>query len=270
MFLHEMIESKQDQICINNVDSTALEQFINYSYNGMITINNENVQSLLIGANFFHLKNIKNACCEFVKKRLSIQDALCIRNFAEQLMCHDLVLSVNRFINKNFNKIALTDEFLSLSLEELAEILGRDELNIDCEEQVYEALLEWIKHDVETRKENLDALLRLIRLPLVSPLYFFDIISKEEFIKNNLKSRDLLEEAIYYHLLPEKRLHMKTFNLKPRCCNDAFGLIYAIGGLNNTGGSVSTVEVYDCLQDKWRLAESMITTRSRVNIILLL
>lgn len=265
MFLHEMVESKQDQISISSVDSMALEQFINYSYNGMITINNENVQSLLIGANFFHLQSIKNACCEFVKKRLSVQDALCVRNFAEQLMCHDLVRSVDKFINKNFNKIAMTPEFLNLTFEELLDILARDELNVDTEEEVYEALLEWIKHDVENRLTNLDVLLKLIRLPLVSPVYFFDIISKESFIKNNLKSRDLLEEAIYYHLLPEKRSHMKTFNLKPRCCNDAFGLIYAIGGLNNSGGSVSTVEVYDCLQDKWRLAESMITTRSRVS-----
>jgi hypothetical protein len=104
---------------------------------------------------------------------------------------------------------------------------------------VYEALLSWIKYDEENRKESLDNLLKLIRLPLVEPVYFFDIISVEKLIKNNLKSRDLLEEAIYYHLLPEKRSHLKTFNLKPRCCNDSFGLIYAIGGLNNTGGSVS-------------------------------
>lgn len=269
MFLHEMIESKQEQITINTVDPTALEQFINYSYNGMITINNENVQALLIGANFFHLKNIKNACCEFVKKRLTIQDALCVRNFAEQLMCHDLVLSVNRFINKNFNKIIHTSEFLNLTVDELGEILARDELNVDTEEQVYEALLEWIKYDMECRKDDLDILLKLIRLPLVAPLYFFDKISKEEIIKQNLKSRDLLEEAIYYHLLPEKRLHLKSFNLKPRCCDDAFGLIYAIGGLNNTGGSISTVEVYDCLENKWRLAESMMTTRSRVAVAVL-
>ena len=122
---------------------------------------------------------------------------------------------------------------------------------------------------MECRKDDLDILLKLIRLPLVAPLYFFDKISKEEIIKQNLKSRDLLEEAIYYHLLPEKRLHLKSFNLKPRCCDDAFGLIYAIGGLNNTGGSISTVEVYDCLENKWRLAESMMTTRSRVAVAVL-
>ena len=67
---------------------------------------------------------------------MSIQDALCVRNFAEQLMCHDLVISVNRFINKNFTKIVLTSEFLNLTEGELAEILSRDELNVDSEEQV--------------------------------------------------------------------------------------------------------------------------------------
>ena len=35
------------------------------------------------------------------------------------------------------------------------------------------------------------------------------------------------------------------------------------------GGSISTVEVYDCIQDKWRLAESMITNRSRVAVAVL-
>lgn len=107
MFLHDLLESKQDVIVLNNVDPVALEHVINYSYNGKITINNENVQSLLIAANFFHLRSIKHACCEFVKKRLCVQDALCLRSFAEQLMCHDLVVSVNRFINNNFSKIGI-------------------------------------------------------------------------------------------------------------------------------------------------------------------
>lgn len=237
MFLHDLIESKQDVIVLNNVDPTALEQFINYSYNGKITINNENVQLLLIGANFFHLKNIKNACCEYVKKRLCVQDALCLRNFAEQLMCHDLVVSVNRFINNNFSKIIQTNEFLNLTEAELAEILMRDDLSVDCEEQVYEALVAWIKHDEAGRQEYLFDLLKLIRLPLVGPSFLVETISNENLIKNSLKSRDLLDEAIYYHLLPEKRQQFKTFNIKPRCCNDVSGLIYVIGGISTTGNS---------------------------------
>jgi hypothetical protein len=131
-----MAESKQDIITINNIDSNALEQFINYSYNGNITITNENVQSLLIAANFFHLQTIKNACSDFIKKRLTINDALCIRAFAEQFMCRDLISSVNRFINKHFSKICQTDEFANLSSNDLCDLLSRDQLSVQCEEQV--------------------------------------------------------------------------------------------------------------------------------------
>ena len=131
-----MAESKQDVITINSIDCSALEQFINYSYNGSITITTENVQNLLVAANFFHLQTIKNACSDFIKKRLTVNDALCIRQFAEQFMCRDLISSVNRFINKHFSKICQTDEFINLAFNDLSDLLSRDQLNVQCEEQV--------------------------------------------------------------------------------------------------------------------------------------
>lgn len=173
----------------------------------------------------------------------------------------------------------------------MSEILNRDDLSVDSEEQVYEALLTWVKHDAETREKHLFQLLQLVRLPLIGPFYLVENISNESLVKNNFKCRDLLDEAIYYHLLPEKRPNYKTFNLKPRCCNDSFGLLYCIGGISssglfkfdrllnkepnikifiiNLGGSVSVVEVYDCVNDKWRFAETMNLNRSRVAVAVL-
>jgi kelch-like protein 18 len=270
MFLNEMIEAKQDTIHLNDVDPNALEQLINYSYNGTININNENVQNLLIASNFFHLKNIKIACCEFIKKRLNIHDVLSIRIFADQLMCHDLIRCCNFFINKNFNKLVQTNSFLELNSFQLVDLLKRDELNVDSEEQCYEALITWLKHDLDKRKEYLTDLLKLIRLPLISVEYLYENIKNETLIRENLSARDIFDEAYYFHLLPSKRNELKIFkSIKPRCCTDSFGLIYVIGGLNHTGGSQSTVEVYDCLMDSWRLVESMITSRSRVAVAVL-
>jgi kelch-like protein 18 len=144
MFLNEMIESRQEVITINTVDANALEQFINYSYNGMITITNDNVQSLFIGANFFHMKNIKSACCEFMRKRLCVKNALCLKSFAEQLMCNELLAAANRFINKHFIRIASTNEFLAMTAPELEELLERDDLNVDSEEQVISFIFDWL------------------------------------------------------------------------------------------------------------------------------
>ena len=71
-----------------------------------------------------------------VKKRLTFNDALCVRQFAEQFCFRDLISSVNRFINKHFNKICQTDEFLNLTYSDLIDLLSRDQLNVESEETV--------------------------------------------------------------------------------------------------------------------------------------
>ena len=108
--------------------------------------------------------------------------------------------------------------------------------------------------------------MKLVRMPLISPDYLVDNFYKEVLIKNNVTARMILPEALFYHLLPDRYNQLKKFSLKPRCFDDSFGLIYALGGFNYHGDPTSTVEVYDCIQDKWRLAESMITNRFDVAV----
>ena len=47
----------------------ALEALVNFAYNGRVQITSSNVQSLLIGASYFQLQVIKDACCEYMKNR---------------------------------------------------------------------------------------------------------------------------------------------------------------------------------------------------------
>ena len=61
-----------------------------------------------------------------------------------------------------------------------------------------------------------------------------------------LISRDLLDEARDFHLMPERRSLIQSFRTKPRRCNDVVGIIYAVGGQTKSGNSLSTVEVRRC------------------------
>lgn len=49
--------------------SSALEALINFAYNGHLAIDQQNVQSLLMGASFLQLQSIKDACCTFLQER---------------------------------------------------------------------------------------------------------------------------------------------------------------------------------------------------------
>nr|XP_034957671.1 kelch-like protein 18 [Zootoca vivipara] len=69
MFTNDMMECKQDEIVMQGMDPSALEALINFAYNGHLAIDQQNVQSLLMGASFLQLQNIKDACCSFLRER---------------------------------------------------------------------------------------------------------------------------------------------------------------------------------------------------------
>lgn len=55
-------------------------------------------------------------------------------------MCTALFDAANSFLHQHFVEVSLSDEFLALSIDELLELVGCDELNVKAEEQVRDGL----------------------------------------------------------------------------------------------------------------------------------
>lgn len=269
MFTHDMVESKQREITMQGIDANALEALINFAYNGKVVISLSNVQSLLVGASYLQLNQVRDACSEFLKTRLHPNNVLGIRQFADTLSCGVLVEAANKFVQKHFMEVIKSEEFLTLTFSDICEIVGRDELHINSEEQVFAAVMTWVKKDVDARKDSLPILLTKVRMPLLTPQYLTDQVATEELIRTSHRCRDLLDEAKDYHLMPERRPLLQSFRTRPRCCNDVVGMIYAVGGLTKSGDSLSTVEVFDPIVGRWQIAEAMTMLRSRVGVVVM-
>uniref|UniRef100_A0A1B6DBJ8 Kelch-like protein diablo n=1 Tax=Clastoptera arizonana TaxID=38151 RepID=A0A1B6DBJ8_9HEMI len=266
MFTHDMVESKQKEITIQGIDSVALEALFNFAYSGRVTINTNNVQSLMVGASFLQLPKVRNACADFLKKRFTPQNVLGIRQFADTLGCSVLVESADKYLQQYFHEVSLSEEYYSLSFTELLDIVKRDELHVLSEEQVFEAIMRWVKKEPENRHKDLPQLLAKVRMPLLPPHYLADRVATEELIRSSHECRDLLDEAKDYHLMPERRLLLQSFRTRPRYCNYIMGHIFAVGGLTKSGDSLSTVEVFDPIEGRWQMAEAMSMLRSRVGV----
>lgn len=65
-----------------------------------------------------------------------MENVIGVRSFAENLNCSDVVIESDRFIQKNFFNVCKNEEFLQLSQKDVCEILDRNELHIESEEQV--------------------------------------------------------------------------------------------------------------------------------------
>ncbi len=70
-----------------------------------------------------------------------------------------------------------------------------------CSWQVFECVIEWIRYDLDDRKDSLAELMAHVRLPLVSKDYLVQRVDDEPLIKESVGCKDFLIEAFKYHLV---------------------------------------------------------------------
>lgn len=54
-----------------------------------------------------------------------------------------------------------------LPANEIAKLLSSDDINVPDEEAIFQALMMWVRHDLQNRQRDLGMLLSYIRLPLL-------------------------------------------------------------------------------------------------------
>lgn len=52
-----------------------------------------------------------------------------------------------------------TDEFLALPVEKVVLLLRRNKLAVETEDAIFDAVMRWVRHDVETRRSHLEGLI---------------------------------------------------------------------------------------------------------------
>lgn len=165
MFLSGMAESNKDTISLQNIDPEAFEAILNLMYDGRILISVGTVQSILCAASIFQIDHLKQACSEFMIKQLSPYNCLGIKAFAEVHGCYELMELAHRHSLSRFTEVSASEEFLSLNLEQIMDLLSRDNLRVENEEEVFDAAVGWINYNLTERAQYMACLLRLIRLP---------------------------------------------------------------------------------------------------------
>ena len=267
MFTGGMIESSQDKVTLKDIDGKAVEALIDFAYTGKLDITTDCVQPLLYASSLFQLTAIQKACSDFLSRQLHPSNCLGIKSFADAHSCTELLHASEKYINEHFTDVVKNEEFLLLPHEDLAAMLASEELNVDSEEDVYNSLITWARHDLEERQSLLAVLLEKIRLPLLSASFLIDQVEKEELIRQDIACRNLLDEAKNFHLLPERRLNASKSKYRQFCPRKStLGILYSVGGMDSTGHSVRTVEKYDFHSGKVRLVCPTNIPRSGVGL----
>ncbi|KAM6323038.1 kelch-like protein 4 [Podargus strigoides] len=247
MFTNDVREAKQEEIKMEGVDPDALKALVRYAYTGILELKEDTIESLLAAACLLQLAQVIEVCCNFLMKQLHPSNCLGIRSFGDAQGCTELLKVAHTYTMEHFTEVIKNQEFLLLPANEIAKLLSSDDINVPDEEAIFQALMMWVRHDLQNRQRDLGMLLSYIRLPLLPPQLLADLENSPMFA-DDLECQKLLMEAMKYHLLPERRSMMQSPRTKPR--KSTVGALYAVGGMDATKGT-TTIEKYDLRTNSW-------------------
>ncbi|XP_003244533.1 kelch-like protein 3 [Acyrthosiphon pisum] len=103
-------------------------------------------------------------------------------------------------------------------------MISCNDLAVPLEENVFECVIKWVKHDLDQRKDFLPELMEHVRLSLLaSRPDVLNIVVEEPLLKNSPKCKDYVFEALRFNLLKSVQYFTipKTIRCKPRHFGDS-------------------------------------------------
>lgn len=193
IFLSDLDESKKKEIILEDVEPGVMGLILKYLYTSKINVTEHNVQDIFAVANMYQIPSIFTVCVSFLQKRLSLSNCLAIFRLGLMLDCPRLAVSARNYACEHFQLISRDEEFFQLLPSELAAILANDNLSVETEEVVFEALMNWVSRDPESREKELPGLLDCVRLCLVNEDYLKEKVEKHKLISSNPELQEKLQ-----------------------------------------------------------------------------
>lgn len=273
MFSGDNLESQKGVVTFKEVDPDAIQSLIDFCYTSSLVINSNNVEHLLPTANLLEMKDVVTACSEFLLNQLHPSNCLGIQRFASTHSCSNLLRKCTMFMQQRFPEVVLHEEFLELGFAEVVAIVSDSNLNVRGEEQVYEAILSWVKHKLDERKSCVSELFKYVRLPLLSAAYLSREVRKESLLVNSFDGRGLLIDAMDFHLRKhytrDTSSQEKQLSTTPRRC-PGLEYLFAVGGSGppvlENDPYLDLCECLDLEKNEWRTMAPMSQRRSGLRV----
>lgn len=143
---------------------------------------------------------VVEACAVYLAEALQPENCVGILQLADSHALSGLRVQAQEFLVQNFGQVCAGEELVELPGAEMVAALRRDGLGVSQEEQVFEAVMHWVRTDQAKRLPLLPTILTHVRLPLLDPCYFVEKVEGDELIRGCPEVFPLLQEARTYHL----------------------------------------------------------------------
>lgn len=293
LFLHpDSKEMKESEVRLEDISCNAIESILNYCYTLELHLDPDNVREIILAANRLQVTVIQRMAVEFLSNSMESSNCLGIYSLAKHLGIIDLKDSSLQFCLDNFREVIQNEEFLEIDDSCLFDLVSNDQLDVDDEELLFEAVINWAQVDIDNRKQSLRKLMSNIRFATMdaSKLVFLDKIYQDKDL--SIYFQEYVDQAKDFLLLthysnakicqcqekisasiasgPElmTKLGMAEHSTRWRNSLRRQQRIFAVGGWTNDRPS-EKVEKYNPYTDTWQEVSSMNRPRCGIGVAII-
>ncbi|XP_003223377.3 calicin-like [Anolis carolinensis] len=153
------------------LNAALVEDLLNYFYTGKIVITENNVEDLLKGAKYFNSQTLKSHCSDFLQKTLKRNNCFKYLLLATKYDLKEIKISAYDGIRDNFDYWAGPQgrgELMNCPSSIFSKLLKDENLHVQNEDQIFLALLQWVKYKKAEREKSFKKYLRYVHLSAVS------------------------------------------------------------------------------------------------------
>ncbi|CAF0764574.1 unnamed protein product [Adineta ricciae] len=240
--------------------SNAMSIILDFLYTSQVQLNDKCVLGVLIGSLPLLIDDLTELCVAYLRDQFHASNCVGLFLYGKQYQCPPLTEAALHYIFEHFEDVVRHEEFLTLSFSDVYSIIKDDKVKVKCESIIYNAAMQWVRHDVTNRRAELSEILPCIRLQFLDPLFLKDVINCDDFAPPDMqRCREFL--ANVYENLTSHRY----FRLPPRRAPIKPLVIYCAGGYFNK--PIQTMECYFLETQKWKRCADLQIPRSGVGVV---
>lgn len=200
MFAGGLRETQQNEIPIHGVSYMAIKKILDYIYTSEIELDLECVEEVLVAATLLQLDIVIGFCCDFLYSWLDESNILEVHHLADMYGLEQLKAKVHSYILKNIQTMSRSDVYRQFPQEEVYRALCSNELQVNSENEVYEAALhyhfspEQVENDQVYLQDNLK-MLETVRFCLIEKHILERLCGRLD----PCPLRDLVSDALKYY-----------------------------------------------------------------------
>ena len=215
LFTTDFKENENNLVELKDVKYAALSEVLQFMYTGEAKADSSNAQDLIMLADYLILPSLRSKVSEFLEGTISSSNCLALESFASQFNCESLKEAAVTYTVKNFVAVVNSDDFKALDFDKVKSLISRDDIIVPQEEEVYEAVILWVKHDLLSRECLFPELLKYVRAYSMSKYTLREILGKEELVVKSPACTSILLEGLDAFLFPDS---IQALMQMPRLC----------------------------------------------------